>query len=393
MSTSIATARIAPAPARVYTTEEIKAFLQVPFRKCDLAWRILNKSQDKTSARIIPYAPIGAYHSRLNVLLGTEGWDEILTTTTSNNIQREKYINRASVLITTGKILVCSTITLKDLGTKSSNGESWADDENGSTRASAQATRRACALFGLGKYFNTIYDAHTFWAKLDQKGHFDPPHFSVLPDFAIHPDELEEATRYRAAQQENSKQGSKSHANRTSTQPVQSRSHPARAVVAAAQQSQPESVTKTHVSGFAPAAQAQQPTQSSQSGTAGTVVLGVFRTPDIQKRLNGYREQLSVALITSVVVGIAEMHADGRMQGNVVDDAFFNLDRAVDLVNRIGDMEPMLPNDSTLPSILQTYSAKTLFDLKSLGDLKAVSRTVKTIFQSEQERQHGGMAA
>jgi hypothetical protein len=56
-------------------------------------------------------------------------------------------------------------------------------------------------------------------------------------------------------------------------------------------------------------------------------------------------------------------------------------------------MEPMLPNDSTLPSILQTYSAKTLFDLKSLGDLKAVSRTVKTIFQSEQERQHGGMAA
>jgi hypothetical protein len=46
-----------------------------------------------------------------------------------------------------------------------------------------------------------------------------------------------------------------------------------------------------------------------------------------------------------------------------------------------------------LPSILHSYSAKALSDLQTLGDLKAVSRSVTTIYLAEQERQHGTAAA
>ena len=49
-----------------------------------------------------------------------------------------------------------------------------------------------------------------------------------------------------------------------------------------------------------------------------------------------------------MVTGVSELHANGRMKGSLVNDVFFNLDRAVDLMDGINNMEPMLPNDSTL---------------------------------------------
>ena len=119
----------------------------------------------------------------------------------------------------------------------------------------------------------------------------------------------------------------------------------------------------------------------------------MLRTTEVKQRLAGYLDQLSKSLITSVVTGLSELYANGRMAGNLVNDVFFNLDRAVDLIDGINNMEPMLPNDNTLPSILHSYSAKALSDLQSFGDLKAVSRTVTTIYQAEQERQHGMTAA
>ena len=76
--------------------------------------------------------------------------------TTVSNVQRSKKVNKAYAMITTGKILVTSTITIEGFGTRSSTGEGWADDENGTTRAQAQAFRRACAEFGLGRYLREL---------------------------------------------------------------------------------------------------------------------------------------------------------------------------------------------------------------------------------------------
>ena len=132
---------------------------------------------------------------RLDILFGPGGWTQSFSMTTVSNIQRSKKVNKAYAMITTGKILVTSTITIEGFGTRSSTGEGWADDENGTTRAQAQAFRRACAEFGLGRYLREL-EGWSCKVPVNAKGYFKRPHFSVLPDSAIHPSELAEARKY-----------------------------------------------------------------------------------------------------------------------------------------------------------------------------------------------------
>ena len=50
------------------------------------------------------------------------------------------------------KVVVVSTVSVTGLGSHTGVGEEWADDENSATRAEAQAFKRACSCFGLGRY-------------------------------------------------------------------------------------------------------------------------------------------------------------------------------------------------------------------------------------------------
>ena len=43
----------------------------------------------------------------------------------------------------------------------------WADDDNAMTRAEAQAFKRACSCFGLGRYF---YEFAEMWVDLNDYG-------------------------------------------------------------------------------------------------------------------------------------------------------------------------------------------------------------------------------
>ena len=382
-----------------HTTDEIKTLLELPFRAAEITWRVLGDGErTEGETRIIPYAYRAAYMRRLDILFGAGGWTQSFSMTTVSNIQRSKKVNKAYAMITTGKIIVTSTITIEGFGTKSSTGEGWADDENGTTRAQAQAFRRACAEFGLGRYLREL-EGWNCKVPVNAKGYFKRPHFSVLPDSAIHPAELAEAHEVRARTAKSSQkppapvtaasaQNRGLPASRTAT-PVPGGNQPTRAA-ASTPQAAPAAATATHVSGFAPQAQAAQQTVGVDAIEA---QLAVLRTPEAKQRLTGYLDQLSKSLITSVVTGVSELHANGRMKGSLINDVFFNLDRAVDLMDGINNMEPMLPNDNSLPSILHSHSARTLSDLQTFGDLKAVSRTVTTIYQSEQERQHGTTAA
>ena len=382
-----------------HTTDEIKTLLELPFRAAEITWRVLGDGErTEGETRIIPYAYRAAYMRRLDILFGPGGWTQSFSMTTVSNIQRSKKVNKAYAMITTGKIIVTSTITIEGFGTKSSTGEGWADDENGTTRAQAQAFRRACAEFGLGRYLREL-EGWNCKVPVNAKGYFKRPHFSVLPDSAIHPAELAEAQEVRARTAKSSRkppapatappaQNRGLPASRTAT-PVQGGNQPTRAA-ASSPQAAPAAATATHVSGFAPQAQAAQQTAGADAIEA---QLAVLRTPEVKQRLTGYLDQLSKSLITSVVTGVSELHANGRMKGSLINDVFFNLDRAVDLMDGINNMEPMLPNDNSLPSILHSHSARTLSDLQTFGDLKAVSRTVTTIYQAEQERQHGTTAA
>jgi hypothetical protein len=93
-----------------------------------------------------------------------------------NNITR---VNKGETIVS-GKVLVTCTVTIVGLGSHSGTGEEWADDQNGLTAADAQAFKRACAVFGLGRYF---YDFVPPWVDLDQ--HRQPVKTPALPAWAI----------------------------------------------------------------------------------------------------------------------------------------------------------------------------------------------------------------
>src|ERR1700730_7223643 len=59
-------------------------------------------------------------------------------------------------------------------------GEEWADNENAGTSAEAQAFKRACSCFGLGRY---LYDLGGNWVDLDERK--QPLSRPRLPDWAL----------------------------------------------------------------------------------------------------------------------------------------------------------------------------------------------------------------
>jgi hypothetical protein len=92
----------------------------------------------------------------VNALVSPQGWTRNYETVTMNNITRTK----RNAEIGTGKILVTPKVTIDELGTHAGTGEEWADEDNAMTSAEAQAFKRACSCFGLGRYF---YDFDAPW--------------------------------------------------------------------------------------------------------------------------------------------------------------------------------------------------------------------------------------
>ena len=79
-----------------------------------------------------------------------------------------------------GKVVVACKLTIEGLGAHSGLGEEWADNENAATAAEAQAFKRACSCFGLGRY---LYDLAGSWVDLDGKK--QPLSRPKLPDWAL----------------------------------------------------------------------------------------------------------------------------------------------------------------------------------------------------------------
>ena len=149
-----------------YTPEQragLLAKLREPFPANELLWRVTAKSNDKKKGRIVPYADKRSYTDRLTAVFGVDGWSEKLIPHVLSPIQREKNHQ----VINTGKIMLVCEVAIKGIGIHTSSGEEWADDENAMTRTEAQAFKRACADFGLGRYF---YDVPEVWVEIDQYG-------------------------------------------------------------------------------------------------------------------------------------------------------------------------------------------------------------------------------
>jgi len=131
---------------------------------------------DKRRGQVVPYADPRAYTDRLNTLFSPQGWTREYKIDTMNNITRVK---KGESLLS-GKVLVTCTVTIIGLWSHSGTGEEWADDDNGMTSADAQAFKRACSCFGLGRYF---YDIPAIWVDLDQ--HREPARTPTSPAWAL----------------------------------------------------------------------------------------------------------------------------------------------------------------------------------------------------------------
>lgn len=155
---------------------KLLAEMEVPFPAHQVQWRVTNTSNDKRRGQIVPYADPRAYTDRLNALFTPQGWTRNYRVETMNNITRIK----KGESIVSGKVLVTCTVTISGLGEHSGTGEEWADDDNGMTAADAQAFKRACSCFGLGRYF---YYFQPPWVDLDE--HRQPKRLPSLPIWAL----------------------------------------------------------------------------------------------------------------------------------------------------------------------------------------------------------------
>src|SRR3974377_647765 len=150
--------------------------LEVPFSPDQVQWRVTNTTNDKKRGQVVPYADPRAYTDRLNTLFSPPGWTREYKIETMSNVTRMK----KGEAIVSGKVMVTCTVTIIGLWSHSGTGEEWADDDNGMTSADAQAFKRACSCFGLGRYF---YDIPAIWVDLDQ--HRQPARTPVLSGWAL----------------------------------------------------------------------------------------------------------------------------------------------------------------------------------------------------------------
>ena len=164
-----------------YTDEQVRQFvgaLEEPFDPSAVKWRVTNTTSDRRRGQVIAYADPRAYTDRLNALFTVRGWTREYAVQMIQNFERKERGERECVI--SGKIVVTCRLTIDGLGSHSGLGEEWADNENAGTAAEAQAFKRACSCFGLGRY---LYDLGGNWVDLDNRK--QPLSKPRLPDWAL----------------------------------------------------------------------------------------------------------------------------------------------------------------------------------------------------------------
>ena len=159
-----------PEPGALFTK------LAEPFDPSEIKWRMTHTTQDGRRGAVIAFADPRAYTDRLNRVFTPTGWTRTYDVTTVSAVSRMK----RDKLIQTGKVLVTCSLTIHGLGCHAGSGEDWADEPNAMTKSEAQAFKRACTCFGLGRY---LYNFAEMWVPLNE--HRQPLHFPTLPQWAL----------------------------------------------------------------------------------------------------------------------------------------------------------------------------------------------------------------
>jgi hypothetical protein len=167
---------------------QIRELMADPFDPGEIKWRVTATSTQQSKkgpikrGQLVAYADQRAYTDRLNETFGEWGWTRAYAVQVAQNFERLTRSGSKDEKQTTicAKVVVVSTVTVHGLGSHTGVGEEWADDENSATRAEAQAFKRACSCFGLGRY---LYDLDKIWEDLDQYNR--PARNPSLPDWAL----------------------------------------------------------------------------------------------------------------------------------------------------------------------------------------------------------------
>lgn len=125
-------------------TDEILTKLKAPFHPSQVVWKPGSLNDERNRALALAYADVRAYQNRLDEVCGMD-WSVTYTPW--------------------GERIVCH-LTIGGV-TRSSTGESSSQSERseiGGCAAEAQAFKRACAAFGLGRY---LYNLPTLWVEYD----------------------------------------------------------------------------------------------------------------------------------------------------------------------------------------------------------------------------------
>jgi hypothetical protein len=158
------------------TASEALLRLEEPFASKEVKWIVKATSRDGRKGRVVPYADPRAYTDRLNQVFTASGWTRQYTVHTVSPITRVK----KDKAIQTGKVMVTCVVSINGFGSQAGSGEDWADNENAMTSAEAQAFKRACSVFGLGRYF---YDFDEMWVEINE--YKQPREFPDLPSWAL----------------------------------------------------------------------------------------------------------------------------------------------------------------------------------------------------------------
>ena len=173
-------------PTLLFTQERVRelvAALEGPFDVAEIKWRVTNTSQigsrngPQLRGQMLAYADPRAYTDRLNDLFTPSGWTRDYTVQLVQNFERKE--RGSSERTITAKIVVTCKVMIYGFATHTGLGEEWADNDNAGTAAEAQAFKRACSCFGLGRY---LYDLEGQWVDLDEKKR--PLETPRLPDWA-----------------------------------------------------------------------------------------------------------------------------------------------------------------------------------------------------------------
>lgn len=155
---------------------EILEKLSEPFDPEEIHWLVQASTPDGSRGMIHAHVRRGAYTERLDEVVGKFGWNLSRTIKTLSGLPRQMGNKR----IQSGKIIASCSLTIHGIGTKSESAEHWADHNNATAKADAQALKRACSGFGLGEY---LYAFEEIWVPLDAKQR--PRMLPELPDWSL----------------------------------------------------------------------------------------------------------------------------------------------------------------------------------------------------------------